>query len=822
MRNRGAIGCKTIDIILDGKVDTQQILDIMLTFVESTIQRTNSGSNCMNKNITMKELIAVVKILSYIQLTQFEEDILVNIISQNIDKNNWLYAVYESYLKLQESEMQERCKYWFPLFNIMIDFWCFNLRYLLRWQKPMINELRQASDYVIEVMINKCLLFYFPDPFYNNSDIIEFIMETKNQDSVFDLLKSEKQKVLNTENNHTEDQPKQTDCFSWKIKRFKGNYYKETEPFMAEEWFWSISMSYVQREEESLNISIRVCNNPYEQRSKMYFKKEEYYYRTPDDHWVGQTGKPQEECSINGFAQHAIVFIWADIKLRDSDEFKNIRVFPMICSSKIPTLLAKIPKSELDKFDEEYEIFFYIKIKPNLSSMINYISFNFDIIHDDPKIRFLEPEDLHWLLRHKDLSVGHEDVVLRSLWLWRSYQPMSNDYRRIFNWVNWHFWTLDCILRMLYKYKSVRSDPVITNLIQLEFLRRCKKSIDRRDNDLNPPRFRYKYVGGIKSMSVNNGEDNNNEVMAFLTEDSSKMFIERMFEWLINIMKTSKITMQDNKMIIADKIADEPKNWVNEEKKDSPLEFERRVSQSESSEGEFESEYESDSEEQMQPSKASSRNDFFQQLNDPSINLMQVMSGLLVKKQDKEQERDKILKKLKNYEELDKHLVEESKVIQMVSPKSISSSDSSRNDREPVIVEEVKKPSPRKLITNTLIKNNVEESKSQSSFTSNLSKKGLEMEAKSFESSKKIPFRFGNKQEDSKNELSISENKARPIRQESSKSKFSNLKPKNNYMMNQSTLFKKLAAGAQVPSDINKSKSMSYMNSPNIQSNQIF
>ena len=88
MRNRGAIGCKTIDIILDGKVDTQQILDIMLTFVESTIQRTNSGSNCMNKNITMKELIAVVKILSYIQLTQFEEDILVNIISQNIDKNN--------------------------------------------------------------------------------------------------------------------------------------------------------------------------------------------------------------------------------------------------------------------------------------------------------------------------------------------------------------------------------------------------------------------------------------------------------------------------------------------------------------------------------------------------------------------------------------------------------------------------------------------------------------------------------------------------------------------------------------------------------------
>lgn len=86
----------------------------------------------------------------------------------------------------------------------------------------------------------------------------------------------------------------------------------------------------------------------------------------------------------------------------------------MICSTKIPTLLAKIPKSELDKFEEEYEIYFYIKVKQNLSAIMNYISYNFDIIYDDPKIRFLSPEDLSILLRHKDLSVGHEDQVLKA------------------------------------------------------------------------------------------------------------------------------------------------------------------------------------------------------------------------------------------------------------------------------------------------------------------------------------------------------------------------------------------------------------------------
>ena len=36
----------------------------------------------------MKELIAIVKILSHVNLDEFEEEVLVNLISQKLEKNN--------------------------------------------------------------------------------------------------------------------------------------------------------------------------------------------------------------------------------------------------------------------------------------------------------------------------------------------------------------------------------------------------------------------------------------------------------------------------------------------------------------------------------------------------------------------------------------------------------------------------------------------------------------------------------------------------------------------------------------------------------------
>ena len=44
-KHKELIMCKIVEVIMDGSVDVQEILDMMLTLVESTIQKTNSGAN---------------------------------------------------------------------------------------------------------------------------------------------------------------------------------------------------------------------------------------------------------------------------------------------------------------------------------------------------------------------------------------------------------------------------------------------------------------------------------------------------------------------------------------------------------------------------------------------------------------------------------------------------------------------------------------------------------------------------------------------------------------------------------------------------------
>lgn len=196
-----------------------------------------------------------------------------------------------------------------------------------------------------------------------------------------------------------------------------------------------------------------MCNNPYEERRKVYFKKEEYYYQLPEDFCIGHTGKLYEECAATGLPQHSLCVISVGIKLSVEKNYNEIKLVPMICSSKIPSLLRKISKQDLEKSTDEYEIYFYIKVKPNLSAILNYISYNFDILYEDPKIALLDEEDLFTLLRHKDISTGHEDQILKAACLWRSSKPIDNNYHRVFSCINWQYCSLEAILKMLYKFK---------------------------------------------------------------------------------------------------------------------------------------------------------------------------------------------------------------------------------------------------------------------------------------------------------------------------------------------------------------------------------
>jgi len=660
MRLKGVYSCKTFDIVLNSEVDPQETLDIMLTFVESTIQRSNSGTNCLNKNITMKELLAVVKLLYHFELVDFEEDLLQNIIQQKISKSNCLYALYESFLKVQEAEAKDQCKYWYILLSFMIDYWVFHFRYLLKWQKDLILEFTEISTHIVEVIITKSLVFFFPDPYYDNTDIIEFLMELKEFDNIFEFFEQEKRDTLNIENSRADDETIIKQCFSWELIKFKGNLYKETVPFTAEEWFWSISLSYIKDEEDFLNVSIRMVNNPYEERRKAYYKKEEYYYQIPEDYNIGVTGKPQREVKYTGMAQHALSYISGDIKLDDEADFNNIKIFPLICSSKMPTLIAKIPKSMIDQRNDTFNIFFYIKIKPTLSAILTYISRNFDLLHDDPKISLLSKDDIYTLLRHKDLSVGHEDQVLKAMCIWRSARPINFEYQKIFNWINWNYCSLESILRMLYKYKAIREDKAVKNWVQLEFLRRCKKSQeDGNANshskvDKNAPRLRYKYIGGIKSTLSNGDENGYSDILPFLKEDNSKSFVEKMFETLINIMKTAKITQQYDEIITWKSQQNNSRSGEDkspkEEWKETPGNYLRNSDNNSVSEESFESESEESVGLNQDISNTLRKQGFFKQLQQPGLDLNELLIKYKLQKEAKLRERAILEEKLNNFD----------------------------------------------------------------------------------------------------------------------------------------------------------------------------
>lgn len=65
---------------------------------------------------------------------------------------------------------------------------------------------------------------------------------------------------------------------TWKIQNLSGNFYRESDPFMVENAQWKLSISYFRMEEEALNVSIKMINNPFEvKKSKDYFKKKDFF-----------------------------------------------------------------------------------------------------------------------------------------------------------------------------------------------------------------------------------------------------------------------------------------------------------------------------------------------------------------------------------------------------------------------------------------------------------------------------------------------------------------------------------------------------------------
>lgn len=121
------------------------------------------------------------------------------------------------------------------------------------------------------------------DPYFSNSSIIEYVVNEFGYDSVFEFLEYEKNSALSSENelfknsnaqikNDAQGNMINTNSIkphlTWKLQNIKTSLYRESELCFIEKAYWSLTLNYFPQVENSLNISIKMCKPPGEDKQK--------------------------------------------------------------------------------------------------------------------------------------------------------------------------------------------------------------------------------------------------------------------------------------------------------------------------------------------------------------------------------------------------------------------------------------------------------------------------------------------------------------------------------------------------------------------------
>lgn len=142
----------------------------------------------------------------------------------------------------------------------------------------------------------------------------------------------------------------------------------------------------------------------------------------------------------------------------------------------------------------------YIKIQHTHSAILSYITRHLDLLYTDPHISLLTKSDFKILLKHKYLSVNHEDQTLFSIAKWCEGHRLEmesdlNFTKELWDHVNWNYISLKGITECLFKFKNILYDPNFANCLKAEFTKRSQniKQEEMIVSDKDPPRIRYKF-----------------------------------------------------------------------------------------------------------------------------------------------------------------------------------------------------------------------------------------------------------------------------------------------------------------------------------------
>lgn len=142
--------------------------------------------------ISENTLQRVLWLADFLQIDDFEEKCIIDLVMTHIDSNNCLLFLNESFKKLKACD--ESNDIWYNLLNQCINFISKNLLEIYRNNR---NFSMKINSKIMEEIIDRSLKHFrlLEENTISRKEIIEFLMATKNSKDVFDLLRIIKKNV---------------------------------------------------------------------------------------------------------------------------------------------------------------------------------------------------------------------------------------------------------------------------------------------------------------------------------------------------------------------------------------------------------------------------------------------------------------------------------------------------------------------------------------------------------------------------------------------------------------------------------------------------
>ncbi len=166
--------------------------------------------------------------------------------------------------------------------------------------------------------------------------------------------------------------------------------------------------------------------------------------------------KKQIDQANSEYPSHAFITIVSSVRINSEGKLSNPLVHTLICSAKTPALLKKFCDFKIDQYDGAITVEIYFKVKYIYSAILLYISRNFTYLITDPMISLMPKDQFKLILKHKMLTVTHEDEVVKALCMWCEGQDvranLDQDLIELIENVNWNFVSLQCILDLIRNF----------------------------------------------------------------------------------------------------------------------------------------------------------------------------------------------------------------------------------------------------------------------------------------------------------------------------------------------------------------------------------